>query len=147
MGRYIAAVNKRLSALAGLTPLFFRLILVYGFFGPAIQKLNNFQSVVEWFNTGLHLPFPLVNAVLAVSTETAGCVLLALGLATRFISIPLMVTMVVAIATVHYGNGFTCANNGFEIPFYYLVMLLSLVFTGAGQLSLDHLIARRTAAY
>jgi putative oxidoreductase len=32
-------------------------------------------------------------------------------------------------------------NYGFEIPLLYLIMLLPLFFTGAGKLSLDHLIS------
>ena len=53
-----------------------------------------------------------------------------------------MVVMVVAIATVHYQNGFPCGKNGFEVPFYYFFMLFSLVITGPGRISLDHLIKK-----
>lgn len=40
-----------------------------------------------------------------MNTELAGAVLLGLGLFTRFISIPLIITMLVAIVTVHLPNG------------------------------------------
>ncbi len=40
------------------------------------------------------------------------------------------------------GN-FVISNNGIEWAITYFVMLLALFFTGAGKLSLDHLIARR----
>ena len=33
----------------------------------------------------------------------------------------LMIVMLVAIFTVHIGNGFAAGDNGFEIPFYYLL--------------------------
>ncbi|NQV02925.1 MAG: DoxX family membrane protein [Bacteroidia bacterium] len=73
----------------------------------------------------------------------AAVILLPLGLATRLISLPLMVVMVVAIVTVHLGNGFNAGENGFEIPLYYLLMLLLLLFTGPGKISVDYLIRRR----
>ena len=57
-----------------------------------------------------------------------------------------MITMVVAIATVHFGNGFEAGDNGFEIPLYYLLMLFALLVNGAGKMSLDHLISRRIAS-
>lgn len=44
-------------------------------------------------------------ASLATASELLGAVLLALGLATRYISIPLSITMLVAIFTVHWQNG------------------------------------------
>lgn len=44
-------------------------------------------------------------AALATSAELSGAVLLALGLFTRLISIPLIITMFVAIFTVHLPHG------------------------------------------
>ena len=44
-------------------------------------------------------------ALLATAAELAGAVLLALGLFTRLISIPLIITMLVAIFAVHWPNG------------------------------------------
>ncbi|BAP36047.1 hypothetical protein AS4_11070 [Acinetobacter guillouiae] len=72
------------------------------------NKLAHFQQTVEWFgNTdwGLGLPFPTLLATLATSVEIIGAILLALGFLTRFISIPLIITMLVAIVTVHLPNG------------------------------------------
>lgn len=130
-----------LEKLKDIPPLLFRLVLAYGFYGPATMKLQNFNGIVEWF-TSMGMPLPKLNAFLATGTETVGFVLLFFGLATRIISIPLMVVMVVAIATVHMGNGFEAGNNGFEIPFYYILMLFSLLITGPGKISLDALIAK-----
>jgi uncharacterized membrane protein YphA (DoxX/SURF4 family) len=44
-------------------------------------------------------------AWLAASTETAGAILLVIGLAVRWVSVPLMVTMIVAIVAVHWQHG------------------------------------------
>ncbi|MCD6090719.1 MAG: DoxX family protein [Bacteroidales bacterium] len=137
--------TDHLSVLTDLPSLFFRLILAYGFYTPAMMKWGNIGGIAEWFG-GMGIPFPTLNAYLAASTEMAAVILLPLGLATRFISIPLMVTMLVAIITVHLGNGFEAGNNGFEIPFYYLLMLFALVVNGGGKISLDHLISKKSNA-
>jgi len=134
--------TARLSALNDIPALFFRLILAYGFYTPAMMKWGNINGIAEWFGS-MGIPFPTLNAYMAASTEMAAVILLPLGLATRFISIPLIITMIVAIVTVHLGNGFEAGNNGFEIPFYYLLMLFSLMVNGSGKISLDYLIGKR----
>ena len=48
--------------------------------------------------------------------------------------------MIVAIVIVHLGNGFEAGDNGFEIPLYYLIFLLTFVGNGAGKFSLDRII-------
>jgi len=125
-----------LSVLNGIPELFFRLLLAYGFYGTATAKLKNFDSIVGWFDS-MNIPFPALNAFLATGAETAGFILLFLGLATRAISVPLIIVMVVAIITVHWGNGFDAGDNGSEIPLYYIAMLLSLIKYGAGKYSID----------
>jgi putative oxidoreductase len=135
---YKKIINK-LDLAKDLPPLFFRLILAYGFYGPATMKLGNIDGIIEWFS-GMGMPFPTLNAYLATTTEVAGFVLLFLGLGVRLISLPLIFVMMVAIFTVHIGNGFEAGENGFEIPIYYLLMLFSLVITGPGRFSMDALI-------
>ncbi|PIQ30288.1 MAG: DoxX family protein [Bacteroidetes bacterium CG18_big_fil_WC_8_21_14_2_50_41_14] len=135
-------ITDKINGLRDISLVFFRLILAYGFYGPAMMKWGNLSGIADWF-AGMGIPFPTLNAYLAASTEMAAVVLLPLGLFTRIISIPLMITMVVAIATVHFGNGFEAGDNGFEIPLYYLLMLFALLVNGAGKMSLDHLISRR----
>ena len=131
-----------LEKLGDIPPLLFRLILAYGFMGPALMKIGNIDGIASWFES-LNYPLPTLNAYLAAFTETSGFILLFLGLGTRIISIPLMFVMLVAIFTVHLPNGFEAANNGFEIPLYYLLMLFSLLITGPGKFSLDAFIKNK----
>lgn len=138
-------IAERLSGLKDLPLFFIRLALAYGFYMPAMMKWGNINGIAEWFGS-MGIPMPTLNAYLAASTEMAAVILLPLGLATRLISIPLMITMVVAIVTVHLGNGFNAGDNGFEIPLYYLLMLLLLLITGPGKISIDYLIKRRLTA-
>ncbi len=130
------------SSLKDLPLLFFRLILAYGFYQPATNKLSDFQAVGEWF-ASMNYPLPLVSAYLAGITEITGVVLLTLGLGTRIIAVPLIIVMLVAIFTVHAGNGFNAGNNGFEIPLYYLLMLFALMIYGSGRISIDGIIGKR----
>lgn len=128
-----------LMKLSGLSLLFFRLILAYGFYEPGLNKWNNIEQTAAWFENSLNFPYPLINAYLAAVTELAGVVLLTLGLFTRWISFPLMIVMLVAIFAVHWPNGFSVSQNGFEIPLYYLLMLFNLFVFGGGWISLDAL--------
>ena len=135
--RYIGVLDK----FKDISPLIFRLLLAYGFAEPAWNKVQDVHAIGEWFET-MELPAPYFQAWLATLTECAGVILLTLGLGTRIIAFPLIVTMLVAIKTVHWENGFSAGNNGYEIPFYYMMMLFSLLFTGSGKISLDHLFGK-----
>lgn len=98
------AVFGRLKYLDGLGPLALRLYLVPVFWMAGTHKLADFDSIVQWFGNpewGLGLPMPWLMAILATGTELLGAILLVFGLAVRWISAPLMVTMIVAIMTVH----------------------------------------------
>lgn len=102
------AIFPRLQYLDGLAPLAIRLYLVPVFWMAGTQKIAGMENTIEWFGNpdwGLGLPFPALLAHLAAYTEAIGALLLLLGLATRWISIPLMVTMVVAVFAVHWDNG------------------------------------------
>lgn len=94
--------------LDGIVALSLRLYLVPVFWMAGMMKLNNFQDTVNWFgNTewGLSLPLPTIMAFLATSTEIIGSIFLFFGFMTRIICIPLCITMLVAIFTVHLENG------------------------------------------
>lgn len=128
--------------LKDISLLFIRLILAYGFLNPALMKVKDVSSIAEWFES-INIPLPMLNAYLATGTEILGVILLTLGLFTRIISIPLIITMIVAIVTVHWSNGFEAGENGFEIPLYYIIMLFALIAFGSGKFSVDYLLQRR----
>jgi putative oxidoreductase len=128
-----------LSQGQSLSLFFARIAVAYGFYEPAMQKWSDIESVAGWFGS-MGIPFPTLNAYMAASTEILGVILLTLGLFTRLISIPLIIIMVVAIATVHLSHGFSAGDNGFEIPLYYMLFLALFASLGAGKLSLDYLL-------
>lgn len=139
--RYFQIISW-LKKLDFLPLLLLRLIIAYGMYKPAMKKVDNFDAIVKWF-TSMEIPLPTLSAYLATATEVATLVLLPLGLGIRFISIPLMFTMFVAIKTVHWNNGFKAVDNGFEIPLYYLLMTLVLFIYGSGKAGLDYWIGKK----
>jgi putative oxidoreductase len=157
---YLAVVSwlERIAPL--LPPLALRLILAWEFGEAGYEKFTG----SNWF-TEIAFPFPfsMVPAEISwqISTwfELLGSAALALGLATRFFSVSLMVLTVVAIAAVHWPEHWNTlgellrgyhivdeAGDGYgnyKLPLMYLVMFLPLLFGGAGKLSLDCLFAKR----
>lgn len=94
--------------LSGVAALALRLYLAPVLIQAGYNKLAHFNDTVAWFGNpdwGLGLPLPEVMVALAAGTEFFGGMLLILGLATRLISLPLIVTMLVAAFTVHWPNG------------------------------------------
>jgi putative oxidoreductase len=86
--------------------------------------------------------------------EIIGGVLLWLGLGTRLVAFSLLVLTFVATAAVHFPDmwamwgdllkGYAVTDMGYgnyKLPLLFTVMLLPLIFNGAGKLSLDHLLA------
>ena len=134
--------NSLTNYLQDIALLFGRLLVAYGFYEPALMKWSNIDSVASWF-ASINIPFPLLNAYMAATTEILGVVLLTLGLFIRVISLPLIIVMVVAITTVHLSNGFSAGDNGFEIPLYYIGFLLMFMSFGAGKFSVDYFISSK----
>jgi uncharacterized membrane protein YphA (DoxX/SURF4 family) len=98
-----------------LAPLLLRLYLVPVLWMAGMQKYNSFADTAEWFGNsewGLGLPFPSLMAFLATSTEIAGAIMLLFGFGVRWISIPLMITMIIAAVSVHWVNGWLAISAG-----------------------------------
>jgi uncharacterized membrane protein YphA (DoxX/SURF4 family) len=102
-----------------LAPLALRLYLAPAFWVAGVEKVTGFSDIVEWFGNpdwGLGLPAPALMAFLATATEVLGALFLLVGFAVRWISVPLMGTMVVAAATVHWENGWQAIASS-KAPF------------------------------
>jgi len=98
-----------------IAPLLLRAYLVPVFYMAGINKARSFDDTVSWFGNpdwGLGLPFPWLMTLLATAAELGGAVLLMLGFATRWISIPLIITLLVAMFTVHWHNGWLAIAEG-----------------------------------
>ena len=98
-----------------LGPLALRLYLVPIFWMAGTKKLASMEDTIAWFGNpewGLGLPFPALMAWAASLTEALGAIALLIGFGVRWVSIPLMITMVVAAVTVHWHNGWLAIAEG-----------------------------------
>ncbi len=98
-----------------IAPLLLRLYLAPIFWMAGSKKFSAFEDTVSWFGNeewGLGLPLPWLLAFLVTAVELLGAIMLVLGLGVRWISIPLMLTMVVAAFSVHWENGWLAIAEG-----------------------------------
>ncbi len=145
-----------------LPPLVLRLIMGWEFWESGWEK----YSGDNWFaDIQSRFPFPFsaipadISWTLATYLEIGGAVLLLLGLFTRFAAYSLIVLTFVATAAVHWpdmismwsdlAKGYAITDMGhgnFKLPLLFVVMLLPIVFSGPGKISLDHLLSRALRA-
>ena len=140
----ITKTEESLSAL----PL--RLIAGLLFTAHGAQKLfawfggYGLEGTGQWMES-IGLTPGYLMALMAGSAEFVGGLLLIVGFLTLPTSFVLDITMIVAIFTVHIDNGLFMSNNGYEFALSLLAISISLMFSGAGKLSLDNVVARRLA--
>lgn len=85
---------------------------------------------------GMGQTFTLYFAIFA---ELICSFLIMIGLATRLATIPLIITMLVAVLIIHAADPI----DNKELGSLYLVIYVVLTLTGAGKYSVDHLISGR----
>lgn len=79
----------------------------------------------------------VLMAVMAGLAEFGGGLLVTVGLFTPVGAALLIVTMVVAIISVHAKNGFWSTANGYEYNLLIIAAAVGLALTGPGAYSLD----------
>lgn len=122
--------------------LFLRITIGWRFYLSGSGKLKNFDATTEFF-TNLHIPAPGFHAGLVGYTEMIGGLLLIVGLCTRLVSVPLIISMVVAYLTAHRAEGFASLYDFTDqAPFMFLCVTLVTLAFGPGCISLDAFIAR-----
>ncbi len=144
-----------------IPPLFLRLILAVEFGTAGFEKFhgtNWFQEIT--FPLPFNLLSPDISWNVATYFEIFGAIALVMGLATRFFSISLVILTIVAIASVHWPVQITNISDlttgyrivdeagdglgNYKLPLLYIVMFLPLIFKGAGKISVDYLLSRKT---
>jgi putative oxidoreductase len=142
----VELLRERALALLGrvqwLGPLMGRLAVGLLFMSTGWGKVHNLQKVTGFFRE-LGIPAPGFNAVVVGYSELICGTLLVLGLASRLATVPLAVSMVVAILTAKRADLHGLFDLvGFE-EFTYLCVLVMLAIGGPGALSLDHVLVRK----
>ena len=139
LSRAEAAFLSTAGRLSWIGPTLARLTLGVVFIGTGWGKLHDLDKVTGFF-TELGIPAPGFNALLASSAELTCGSLLLVGLLSRLASIPLIVTMIVAILTAKRGDLHGLPDLlGFE-EWTYVVLAAWIVVAGAGPLSLDRFV-------
>jgi putative oxidoreductase len=131
-----------LSKLHGLAPLLGRLAVGLLFMSTGWGKVHDIAKFTRFF-TSLGIPAPHFQAILVGYSELLCGTALVVGLLTRLATVPLIVSMIVAILTAKRGDLHGLFDLvGFD-EFTYLVVLVMIAVLGPGPYSLDALVARR----
>ena len=136
-----------------------RLLLAYEFSAAGMMKFNS----NNWFaNYQDNFLFPFnyipveVSWFMATWAEILGGLCLLFGLFTRFWAFSLIIVSIMAISGMHWPDswnslselwkGYAITNRGFgnyRMPLLFIAMLVPLVFSGGGKLSIDSILAKK----
>jgi putative oxidoreductase len=132
-----------------------RIVLGAALFAHGAQKLlgwfggHGLRATIQTFHDHLGIPTPL--AYLAIAAEFFGGLGLIVGFLARVAALGIAITMVVAMAVVHWKFGFFINwfgdKQGHGVEYHLLAVALALVIIvhGAGAFSLDQILSRRLA--
>lgn len=146
-------VVKLLDGTSWVAPLLVRIVVGVAFFFDGKGKLAHLGNVTKYF-ASLHIPAPHANAVFVSVVELVGGALLVLGLATRVAALFLIGTMAVALWTAIIPGLREQGTHGFDLlvgmlaslEMTYIAVFAWLVWNGAGDASIDRVLAQRTRA-
>lgn len=149
---YFISFNQHYSSFVSMLQhpllLLIRLYWGYDFFQTGLGKLTNLERTTAFF-ASLNIPFPQLNAIAAGTTEIFCGALLMIGLASRYVSVPLIIILCVAYATddIEALTNIVADTESFvaATPFQHLLASLLVLVFGAGIFSADGLIQRRFA--
>ena len=147
----------RLSPTVALVPV--RLVVGLGFVVHGIAKWNRGPEKFGLLLQHIGVPFPVLMAWVTTITELVGGSALILGFGVSIACIPLIVSMFVALFSIHVHYGFSSVNTigltpagpkfgppGYEINLLYIAALLALAVCEPTVLSIDRLIFRELKA-
>jgi putative oxidoreductase len=129
------------------SPLLLVIRLYWGwqFFQTGRGKLMHIDKVTEFFRS-LHIPFPAFNVYLAGGTECFGGLLLAAGLASRLVSLPLIFVTLIAYLTAEIDSVKHIFSDPDKFvsaaPFLFMLACVIVLVFGPGVFSVDWLLAR-----
>ncbi|HAZ13509.1 MAG: DoxX family protein [Bdellovibrionales bacterium GWA2_49_15] len=110
-------------------------LMILGHGLPKILEFGqNAQSFPDPLNVGSK-----ASLILAIFGEAVCPLFVALGLKTRYASVPPLITMLVAAFIVHAGDSW----NKMEFPLTYALLFFVIMFLGSGRFSADHLFFKR----
>ncbi len=136
--RLVHAIADRLQ---WLPPTLARFTVGWIFLWSGWGKLHDLDRVIEFFGS-LGIPHPELQAPFSSATEFLCGGLMLAGLFTRIASVPLIITMLVAIVTAQRENVGSLGDVFGLAEYLYITLLIWLGVTGPGPLSLDYVLVR-----
>jgi putative oxidoreductase len=137
---------KAISCLQSPLLLVMRLYWGWQFFQTGKGKLMNLEKVTGFFES-LNIPHPHLNAIMAGCTECFGGLCLLLGLGSRVLTIPLIVTMCVAYMTADPDRVKAIFSDPDKFvtadEFLFMLTAIIVLIFGPGKFSLDWLIGKK----
>ncbi|WP_286740075.1 DoxX family protein [Psychrobacter sp. UBA3068] len=134
--------NKTLQTKAGSAAFILRVPVGLILAAHGAQKLfgwfggNGLAGTAQWLSS-MGIEPGYLMAFLAGGAEFFGGLALVIGLLTRPAALVAAFTMLVAIFSVHIGNGLFAADGGYEYALTLFVALIALAIQGGGYLSVD----------
>ncbi|HVS71447.1 MAG TPA: DoxX family protein [Phycisphaerae bacterium] len=136
-----------------------RVVMGVGFLMHGLAKWQRGPEHFAALLGQIGAPAPGVTAWVVTLLETFGGVALIVGAFVAVVSVPLIVSMVVAMWTVQGRYGFSSVNTigltasgpvfgppGYEINLLYIAGLVAVGFSGAGAWSVDGWLGKRKGA-
>jgi len=131
-----------------LVPL--RLLIGFGFAAHGYAKLMRGPDHFTAILSALHVPAPHIMAWITTLVELLGGAAIFIGAFVALVSVPLAVTLLTAMLTVHLRYGFSSIKllsvtaagakfgpPGYELDLLYIAGLFALAVAGATPLSVD----------
>lgn len=141
----LALRARALGVLTKLEPaalLLGRLAVGLLFISTGWGKVHDIPKVVKFFES-LGIPAPGFQAVLVSWSELLCGSAIVVGLLTRFATVPLVVSMTVALLTAKSGDIHGILDLVGQDEFTYLVLLVMIAVLGPGKYAIDHFLAKR----
>ena len=150
--------NRSRNGLARYAALPVRFMVGYGFLVHGLAKLSKGPHAFAAILHAAGVPASQLMAWATILVEILGGVALLLGAFVSLASIPAIILLVVAIATVHLPYGFSSIRllgftngraqfgaPGYECDLLYIACIVTLVLTGPSPWSVDALLQREDA--
>ena len=137
--------------------LVLRLLLAWEYWESGVEKYNG-ENWFDYIKDKFPFPFNVIDIdiswFMATWFELAGALAILIGLATRYVSISLVILTIVATIAVHIPpegwssysdmlSGYAISDKGngnYKLPLVYMIMFVPLILMGPGKFSVDHLI-------
>lgn len=144
------------ASIAQWAPVPIRLLVGFGCMAHGVAKLSKGPDAFAALLQAIGTPAPHFAAWITIFTELLGGFAVMIGAFVSLVSVPLAITLLTAIFTIHLRYGFSSIRLiavtpagaqfgpvGYECALLYLGCLATLVLAGPGPFAIDTVIRKR----